>query len=87
MFVIVVFGAAGPSVTPLLAPGLFGTTAAALVPVMTVFGPAAFLSYIWLSRTAAERGGAQWLAEQAPRLARSVAARRPARGLRAAAFR
>jgi len=81
LFVIVVFGAAGPSVTPLLAPGLFGTTAAAFMPVMTVFGPAAFLSYLWLARTAPERSGAQWLIEQAPRLAGSAAARRPSVGL------
>ena len=39
---ITVFGAVAPSVTPLLVPGLFGTTAAAFVPVQTLFGPAAF---------------------------------------------
>ncbi|MEA2193318.1 MAG: hypothetical protein QOI73_3439 [Solirubrobacteraceae bacterium] len=78
--VIVVFGAIGPSVTPLLAPGLFGTTAAAFVPVMTVFGPAAFASYLWLSRSAAERSGKQWLAEQAARLARPASPRRPSIG-------
>ncbi|MEA2195297.1 MAG: hypothetical protein QOG42_1731 [Solirubrobacteraceae bacterium] len=74
--VIVVFGAIGPSVTPLLVPGLFGTTAAAFVPVMTVFGPAAFLGYLWLSRTRPERSGVQWISEQAARLGRSVPARR-----------
>jgi plastocyanin len=81
LLVIVVFGAIGPSVTPLLAPGLFGTTAAAFVPVMTVFGPAAFASYLWLSRTAPERSGIQWLAEQAARLARTRPALRPRVGV------
>ena len=33
MGVVVVFGAVAPSVTPLLVPGLFGTTAAAFVPI------------------------------------------------------
>jgi len=77
LFVIVVFGAVGPSVIPLLAPGLFGTTAAAFVPVMTVFGPAAFASYLWLSRTLPERSGAQWIIEQAARLDRSARGPRP----------
>src|ERR671939_835789 len=49
--VIAVFGAVAPSVTPLLAPGLFGTTAAAFVPIQALFGPAAFLAYRWLART------------------------------------
>ncbi|MEA2218211.1 MAG: hypothetical protein QOJ35_837 [Solirubrobacteraceae bacterium] len=81
LFVILVFGAIAPSVTPLLAPGLFGSTAAAFVPVMTVFGPAAFASYLWLSRTATERSGAQWITQQAARLARAAPARRPRIGL------
>jgi plastocyanin len=75
LFVIIVFGAIAPSITPLLVPGLFGTTAAAFVPVMTVFGPAAFASYLWLSRTAPERSGRQWIAEQATRLTRAAPAR------------
>jgi len=81
LLVIVVFGAIGPSVTPLLVPGLFGTTAAAFVPVMTVFGPAAFVSYLWLSRSAPQRSGAQWITEQAARLARAAPAPRPRVGL------
>jgi|GEM_PF-461974 len=80
LFVIAVFGAVAPSVTPLLVPGLFGTTAAAFVPVMTVFGPAAFASYVWLSRTRPERSAAQWIAEQTARLAAPRPARRPAVG-------
>jgi len=75
--VIATFGALAPSLTPLLAPGLFGTTAAAFVPVMTVFGPAAFLSYLWLSRTAPERSGVQWIKEHASRLTPSSPPRRP----------
>ncbi|MDQ3849040.1 MAG: hypothetical protein M3296_00285, partial [Actinomycetota bacterium] len=81
LFVIVVFGAVAPSVTPLLVPGLFGTTAAAFVPVMTVFGPAAFVSYLWLSRTTPERSGRQWIAEQAARSVRAARARGPRVGL------
>ena len=65
--VITVFGAVAPSVTPLLVPGLFGTTAAAFVPIMTLFGPAAFVTYLWLSRTAPERTTARWFAERTPR--------------------
>ena len=45
---IAVFGAVAPSVTPLLVPGLFGTTAAAFVPIKTLYGPAAFAGYLWL---------------------------------------
>jgi plastocyanin len=86
LFVIAVFGAVGPSVTPLLAPGLFGSTAAAFVPVMTIFGPAAFASYLWLSRTAPERSGVQWLAEQAARLARPAARLRPRVGVALPSF-
>jgi plastocyanin len=59
--IIAVFGAVAPSVTPLLVPGLFGSTAAAFVPVMTLFGPAAFAGYLWLSRTAPERRLRDWL--------------------------
>jgi plastocyanin len=81
LFVIAVFGAVAPSVTPLLVPGLFGTTAAAFVPVMTVFGPAVFASYLWLSRTAPERSGVQWIAEQAARVVRSAPARAPRAGV------
>ena len=81
LLVIVVFGAVGPSVTPLLVPGLFGTTAAAFVPVMTIFGPAAFAAYLWLSRTTPERSGVQWIGEQAARMARAVPARPPRGGL------
>ena len=71
LVVIVAFGAVAPSVTPLLVPGLFGTTAAAFVPVMTLFAPAAVLGYLWLSRTAPERSLLHWLG------ARAVPVRRP----------
>jgi plastocyanin len=65
-FVLVAaFGAVAPSVTPLLVPGLFGTTAAAFVPVMTLFGPAAFAGYLFLSRTSPERGLREWLSQWA----------------------
>jgi plastocyanin len=70
---IAVFGAVAPSVTPLLVPGLFGTTAAAFVPVQTLFGPAALIGYFVLSR----------LARPAP--ARTAAAR-PRRGRTGAGF-
>jgi plastocyanin len=65
--IIAVFGAVAPSVTPLLVPGLFGTTAAAFVPIMTLFGPAAFVNAVWLSRTAEERSTSQWLAQRVTR--------------------
>ena len=71
LVVITVFGAVAPSVTPLLVPGLFGTTAAAFVPVMTLFAPAALTGYLWLSRTTSERRVWQWVAETA------LPARRP----------
>jgi plastocyanin len=61
LVIIVIFGAIAPSVAPLLAPGLFGTTAAAFVPVQTVFGPAAFLNWRWLTRTSHERTLMEWL--------------------------
>jgi plastocyanin len=64
LFIIAVFGAVAPSVTPLLVPGLFGTTAAAFVPIQTLFGPAAFVGYLWLKRTSPERTTAQWLSEK-----------------------
>jgi plastocyanin len=47
---------------------------------MTVFGPAAFASWLWLSRTLPERSGARWIAEQAARLGRAAAGRRPSVG-------
>ena len=74
---IAVFGAVAPSVTPLLVPGLFGTTAAAFVPVQTLFGPAAFAGYLWLSRTPHERGSVSRLTEQRARAARRPSAPRP----------
>jgi plastocyanin len=76
MGVVVVFGAIAPSVTPLLVPGLFGTTAAAFVPIQALFGPAAFVHTRWLARTASERTTAQWIAETAAPPARRPAAPR-----------
>jgi plastocyanin len=63
--VIAVFGAVAPAVTPLLVPGLFGSTAAAFVPIMTLFGPAAFACHVWLARTSPQRRLRDWLAEHA----------------------
>ena len=74
LVLIVVFGAVAPSVTPLLVPGLFGTTAAAFVPVQTLFGPAAFAGYLWLSRTRVERGA---VVDSRARAARRPAPPRP----------
>jgi plastocyanin len=68
---IAVFGAVAPSVTPLLVPGLFGTTAAAFVPVQTLFGPAALIGYFVLSRLA--RPAPARAAAARPRRARSGA--------------
>jgi plastocyanin len=66
---IAAFGAIAPAVTPLLVPGVFGTTAAAFVPVQTLFGPAALAGYFVLARR-----------RPAPaRLAGAPAAPRPAR--------
>ena len=70
--VIAVFGAVAPSVTPLVAPGLFGTTAAAFVPIQALFGPAAFVAYRWLARTDARPGAVL----AAARRTRPVAGRR-----------
>ena len=81
LVVITLFGAVAPSVTPLLVPGLFGTTAAAFVPIMTLFGPAAFVTYLWLSRTVAERTTAGWFSERAPRPPRPPAVPRRRVGL------
>jgi len=77
LVLITVFGAVAPSVTPLLVPGLFGTTAAAFVPVQTLFGPAAFAGYLWLSRTPHERGSVIWPTEQRAPASRRAAAPRP----------
>jgi plastocyanin len=71
--VIAVFGAVAPAVTPLVAPGLFGTTAAAFVPIQALFGPAAFAAYRWLARTGAQPGPVR---RRAPRRARTATARR-----------
>jgi plastocyanin len=76
LLIIAVFGAIAPSVTPLLVPGLFGSTAAAFVPIMTLFGPAAFVCYLWLSRSSPERPLRVWLAERAAAPARAVLERR-----------
>ena len=63
--IIAVFGAVMPAVTPLLVPGLFGSTAAAFVPIMTLFGPAALACYLWLSRTSPERRLRDWVGSRA----------------------
>jgi plastocyanin len=76
--IIAVFGAVAPAVTPLLVPGLFGSTAAAFVPIMTLFGPAAFACYLWLSRTSPERRLRDWVRERAV-VAPAAAAERRAR--------
>jgi plastocyanin len=81
LVVITVFGAVAPSVTPLLVPGLFGTTAAAFVPIMTLFGPAAFATYLWLSRTGDERSTARWFSARAARPPRRTAVPRRRLGL------
>jgi plastocyanin len=72
--VIAVFGAVAPSVTPLVAPGLFGTTAAAFVPIQALFGPAAFAAYRWLARS--EARPAVPAPAATPRRARPTRARR-----------
>jgi plastocyanin len=81
LVLIVVFGAIAPAVTPLIVPGLFGTTAAAFVPIQTLYGPAAFAGYLWLRRTTPERTTAQWLAEQPAEPTRPAPARPGARPL------
>lgn len=77
--IIAVFGAVAPAVTPLLVPGLFGSTAAAFVPIMTLFGPAAFACYLWLSRTSPERRLRDWVRERAVVAPAVAAAGRPTR--------
>jgi plastocyanin len=79
LVLIAVFGAVAPAVTPLIVPGLFGTTAAAFVPIQTLYGPAAFAGYLWLKRTTSERTTAQWLSEEPaePTRPRPAPARRP----------
>ena len=62
--IIAVFGAVAPAVTPLLVPGLFGSTAAAFVPIMTLFGPAALACYLWLARSP-ERRLRDWIRTRA----------------------
>ena len=56
--------------------GCSARTAAAFVPIMTLFGPAAFACYLWLSRSSPERPLRVWLGERAAAPARAVLERR-----------
>lgn len=50
MVLIVVFGAAAPSVAPLLLDSFLTARTDLVVPAQTLFGPAAFVTYLWLRR-------------------------------------
>ena len=65
-FVIIsIFGILIPSLAPLVIVSFVRGTTGIVVPVQMFFGPAAFVTYLWLSRHTPERSMAQWLNIQA----------------------
>jgi hypothetical protein len=79
---VAVFGAVAPSLTPLFVHAVIRGTVNVVVPAQTLFGPPAFLLWLWLARRyGRERTVAEFLASDdvvAPVPARTAAERRPA---------
>jgi hypothetical protein len=47
---VVVFGAAAPSVAPMILDSFITARTDLVVPAQTLFGPAAFVAYLWMRR-------------------------------------
>lgn len=63
--IITIFGALIPAFAPLVVSAVVRTGIGVVVPVQMSFGPAGFLTYLWLSRKAPERSMAEWFSVQA----------------------
>lgn len=84
-FVIIpIFGAIVPALAPLVISTFIRDIGGIVVPAQGSFGPAAFLTYLWLSRKAPERSMKEWLAYESA-LGRHPIRRERRRARRAAA--
>ncbi len=80
--VITIFGALLPAIAPLVITSLLRGTLGVVIPAQIFFGPAAFITYLWLSRQTPERSMAQWYSVQATAGRRIVVAQRGQRRAR-----
>jgi hypothetical protein len=62
---IAIFGALLPSLSPLIISAVIRANIGITIPAQVLFGPVAFLTYLWLSRQQPERNMAGWLSAQA----------------------
>jgi len=63
--IITIFGAFLPAVAPLFIAATVRSGVGVVVPAQIFFGPAAFITYLWLSRREPERSMAEWYSVQA----------------------
>ncbi len=63
--IIAIFGAALPSLSPLVISSFVRTNIGIVIPIEAFFGPAAFVTYYLLQRSQPERSMGQWLSVQA----------------------
>ncbi len=80
--IITIFGAFMPAIAPLVITSLMRGTIGIVIPAQIFFGPAAFVTYLWLSRHAPERSMAQWYSIQAATGRKIVFAQRAQRRVR-----
>jgi len=79
MALIVVFGAVGPSLAPLVVDNFLDARTDLVVPAQTLFGPAAFVGYLWMRRHfGRERTMAEFLASNDVKRPATAVAGRPA---------
>nr|HET6901514.1 hypothetical protein [Ktedonobacteraceae bacterium] len=63
--VITIFGVVLPSLSPLIIASLIRGNIGIVVPAQASFGPAALITYFWLSRHVPERSMSEWFSVQA----------------------
>jgi hypothetical protein len=61
---IVLFGVLLPSLSPLVIAAVTRVNIGVTIPVQVLFGPVAFITYLWLSHHTPERSMAEWLSVQ-----------------------
>lgn len=60
LIISLIFGALLPGLTPIIVAATIGGNVQA-IPVQSIFGPVAFLGFLWLVRLAPERSMAEWV--------------------------
>lgn len=73
---IAIFGAILPSMSPLIISAVVRANIGITIPAQVIFGPVAFITYFWLSRSTPERNMAGWLSVQAAAKHEPIRARR-----------